>query len=182
MAKAQTITTAKTVARIKAIKSNIFGTLRQCVDVNDSLRKSVEIALDEQLIDAVKVLAFNKDRVCVQMLRLDVNWDTYGVHIKNGRDTIQVDKRYANFNGDDIAARFDEVVADFNELTVGLDIEWTIEVSNKITVEKFVERFKSYGWKNRKDPIKWGNNFEKTHYASEANLDELTISIHVADD
>lgn len=92
MANAQTITKAKTVARINAIKSNIFGTLRQCVEVNDNLRKSVEIAFDEQLIDAVKVLAFNKDRICVQVLRLDVNWDTYGVHIKNGRDTIQVDK------------------------------------------------------------------------------------------
>ena len=182
MAKAQTNTTTKAVGRIMAIKSVIFGTLRQCVEVNHSLRESVEIALDEKLIDAVKVLAFNKDRVCVQMLRLDVNWDTYGVHIKNGRDTIQIDKRYANFNGDDIAARFDEIVNYFNELTIGLDIEWTVEVSKKITVEEFVERFKDYGWQNRKDPIKWGNNFEKIENASAPNLDELTISMHIADD
>ena len=67
-------------------------------------------------IMAIKSVIFGT-RVCVQMLRLDVNWDTYGVHIKNGRDTIQIDKRYANFNGDDIAARFDEIVNYFNELT-----------------------------------------------------------------
>ena len=88
---AATITYAKTMARMDAIKITVGYLLRLAGGLSEYSMNNIDRILDDKAANTFHVYGFNSSKLCRAQLDLSIDWDEYGIQINSGKSYVALD-------------------------------------------------------------------------------------------
>jgi hypothetical protein len=167
---AVTITRAKTVARLTAIKINVAYLLRIAAGLSNDSMDIIDKILDDKAANTFRVYGFNSNMLCRAQLDLSIDWNEHGIQINNGKTYVAIDENIDGSCSDEVI----EMARVFNKFTK----QYSLTKEYRVAFCPGVD-YSKYGFETGGD-IQWDGEKQTLTNLDVQQLPELCLGLYAS--